>query len=369
MRVALVHDWLVTSGGAERVLEAFTEMFPDAPIFTGVVDLKRLSFGLQSKEIIPSFVQKLPWSKRWYNRYLPFLTYAFEQFDFSSYDLVISSSAAVAKGIITSPDTTHVAYVHTPMRYAWDMYHEYRKKEARGMTKVLMGPVFHYMRMWDRLSADRPDVLVANSHFVQRRIWKHYHRPSEVVYPPVGITRFCLNRNPGSYYLVLSRLVSYKRVDLAILAAKRMGIKLVVAGEGPESARLRQLAGPWVEFVGPVADDAATSLIENARGLIFPGEEDFGIVPVEMQAAGHPVIAYGRGGVLDTVIDGQTGVLFERQEVDAVIDAIRRAEELSWNPEAIRSHAESFSPEIFRENMTRIIDYTLNASHSPRRNK
>ncbi len=362
MRVALVHDWLVTSGGAERVLETLSEMFPHAPIFTGVVDRKRISLQLQSREIIPSFVQKMPRSTKWYNRYLPFLMYAFEQFDFSSYDLVISSSAAVAKGIITPPNTVHVAYVHTPMRYAWDMYHEYRNKEAHGITKMFMGPIFHYARMWDRLSADRADILVANSHFVQRRIRKYYHQDSEVVYPPVGVQRFRFNKSPGVYWLVLSRLVSYKRVDLAILAAKRLGIKLIVAGDGPEGAHLRNLAGPEVEFMGTVSDDAATALIENARGLIFPGQEDFGIVPVEMQAAGHPVIAYGRGGVLDTVIDHQTGVFFDRQEVDAVMDAIRLAEETAWNPDLIRRHAQGFAPDVFRENMTRVIDQALNSS-------
>ncbi|MCL4494068.1 MAG: glycosyltransferase [Firmicutes bacterium] len=365
MRVALVHDWLVTSGGAERVLETLTEMFPDAPIFTGVVDRRQLSPRLQSRKIVPSFVQKMPRSRRWYNRYLPFLMYAFEQFDLSSYDLVISSSAAVAKGVLTSPETVHVAYIHTPMRYAWDMYHEYRNQEAHGMTKILMGPIFHYVRMWDRLSADRADVLVANSHFVQKRIWKHYRRPSEVVYPPVSVERFRLSVNPGSYYLVLSRLVAYKRIDLAVLAAKRMGIKLLVAGDGPERVNLRQLAGPGVEFVGAVTDDTARDLIENARGLIFPGQEDFGIVPVEMQAAGHPVVAYGRGGVLDTVIDGKTGVLFDCQDVDAVIGAIRRAEDISWNPQSIRHHAYGFRPEVFETNMSRIIDRAIHSSNVP----
>lgn len=242
MRVALVHDWLVTMGGAERVLEALTEMYPDAPIFTGVVDFDHLSPRLRQKHIIPSFVQRLPRAKRWYNRYLPFLLYGFEQFDLSQYDLVISSSAAVAKGVITPVDTVHVAYVHTPMRYAWDLYHDYRNREAKGITKRLMGPVFHYVRMWDRLAADRPDVLVANSHLVQRRILKHYHRQAQIVYPPVAVDRFEV-KNPGSYYLVLSRLVAYKRIDLAIEAANQMGIPLVVAGDGPERGHLKHLAG------------------------------------------------------------------------------------------------------------------------------
>ncbi|WP_020375627.1 glycosyltransferase [Sulfobacillus thermosulfidooxidans] len=363
MRVALVHDWLVTMGGAERVLEALTEMYPDAPIFTGVVDSDHLSPRLRQKHIIPSFVQRLPRAKRWYNRYLPFLLYGFEQFDLSQYDLVISSSAAVAKGVITPVDTVHVAYVHTPMRYAWDLYHDYRNREAKGITKRLMGPVFHYVRMWDRLAADRPDVLVANSHLVQRRILKHYHRQAQIVYPPVAVDRFEV-KNPGSYYLVLSRLVAYKRIDLAIEAANQMGIPLVVAGDGPERGHLKHLAGNTIKFTGAVSDDVAKQLIENAKALIFPGEEDFGIVPIEVQAAGHPVIAFGRGGVLDTVIDGETGVFFHSQDVKHLIEAIRTADNMAWDAQKIRRHSEKFRPERFREAMSLVIDAAL-SHHDP----
>lgn len=359
MKVALVHDWLVTMGGAERVLEALARMYPGAPIFTGVVDRSRLSPYLQQRTIYPTFVQKLPNAVRWYNRYLPLMIYGFEQFDLSDYDLVISSSAALAKGVLTRAETVHVSYIHTPMRYAWDLYHEYRNREAKGLTRRLMGPVFHYVRMWDRLSADRADVLVANSTTVARRIWKHYRRPSTVVFPPVDIDRFHPQGQPGSYYLVLSRLVSYKRVDLAVAAANELGIKLVVAGDGPEKSRLARLAGRHVEFAGPVNDQAAASLMAGAKALIFPGEEDFGIVPVEMQAAGRPVIAYGRGGVLDTVLDGQTGVLFDRQETPSLIEAIQRAEAIAWNGEEIRRHTEQFRPAVFEERMARIVREAL----------
>lgn len=349
MRVALVHDWLVTMGGAERVLEEIAAMFPDAPIYTGVVDRARLSPFLQGRTIIPSLVQGLPFAQKWYNRYLPILAYAMEQFDLSAFDLVISSSAAVAKGVVTRAETRHVSYVHTPMRYAWDLYHDYRLREARGLSQRLMGPVFHYMRLWDRLSADRVDALIANSTVVQRRIEKHYRRSSEVIFPPVAVDRFHVAEGPGEYYLVLSRLVSYKRFDLAVKACSRLGVPLVVAGDGPERKALEQLAGPTVKFVGRVADQDVDRVMGGAKALLFPGEEDFGITPVEMQAVGRPVIAFGRGGVLDSVIHGETGWLFSEQSVDSLEQAIQDADKVSWDPVRIRTHAEQFRSEVFRE--------------------
>ncbi|NMP22532.1 glycosyltransferase [Sulfobacillus harzensis] len=353
MRVALVHDWLVTMGGAERVLEEMARLFPEAPIYTGVVNRARLSPFLQSRTIIPTFVQSFPRAERWYNRYLPFLMYGMEQFDLSGYDLVISSSAAVAKGVVTRAETRHVSYVHTPMRYAWDLYHEYHQREARGISKKLMGPVFHYMRLWDRLSADRVDQLVANSTAVQRRIQKHYRRDSEVIFPPVDVDRFHPSNDAGRYYLVLSRLVSYKRFDLAVEACNCLKLPLVVAGDGPERRALEKLAGPTVRFAGRVEDHELADMMGQAKALLFPGEEDFGITPVEMQAAGRPVIAYGRGGVLDTVVHGETGWLFSEQTVDALVSAIQAADQMSWDAQAIRAHAENFRPEIFRERFYR----------------
>jgi glycosyltransferase involved in cell wall biosynthesis len=348
MRTALVHDWLVTMGGAERVLEEIARLYPDAPIYTGVVDYSRLSPYLKQRTIIPSFVQQFPRASKWYNRYLPFLMYAMEQFDLNGYDLVISSSSSVAKGVLTRSETRHVSYVHSPMRYAWDLYHEYRTREARGITRHIMGPVFHYMRLWDRLSADRVDLMLANSTSVAQRIHKHYRRRAEVVFPPVAVDRFSVADQPGSYYLAMSRLVQYKRVDLAIEAANRLKIPLVVAGEGPERLRLEALAGPTVTFRGWVDDEEAVQLMRGAKALIFPGEEDFGILPVEVQACGRPVIAFGRGGVLDTVVHKKTGWLFGEQTVDSAAEAILQADKLSWDARAIRAHAEQFSAEVFR---------------------
>ncbi len=335
-------------GGAERVLEELARLYPEAPIYTGVVDYARLSPFLRTRTIIPTFVQHLPRATRWYNRYLPLLAYGFEQFDLSAYDLVISSSAAVAKGVITRAETRHIAYVHTPMRYAWDMYHQYRNREANRLERVVMGPVFHYLRMWDRLGADRVDDFVANSSTVQRRIQKHYRRESVVIHPPVDVDRFVLAEQPGRYYLVLSRLVAYKRIDLAVAAANRLKARLLVAGDGPEKDRLRAAAGPTVEFLGRVDDGTARELLCGARALLFPGEEDFGIAPVEAQASGLPVVAFGRGGVLDSVIPNETGVLFDEQTPEGLIDAIERTERVAWDPAVLRRNAERFRPDVFR---------------------
>lgn len=349
-------------GGAERVLEELAKMYPDAPIYAGVIRPEGLSTYLRQRTLIPSLVQAWPRATRWYNRYLPLLAYAVEQWDLSSYDLVISSSAAIAKGVVTPAETFHLSYVHTPMRYAWDMYHSYRQQEAKGVTRRIMGPIFHYMRIWDRLSADRVDQLVANSTAVARRIKKHYRRTSPVVPPPVDIEGFHVQHRLGEHYLVLSRLVRYKRFDLAIEACNRLRVPLVIAGDGPDRARLQALAGPTVKFLGRVDEPTRVALMEGAKALIFPGEEDFGIVPVEVQAAGRPVIAYGRGGVLDTVIAEQTGVLFDEQTVDHVVEAILRADHLSWDAQAIRRQSERFRPEYFRQAMEELITQGMRGS-------
>lgn len=363
MRVALVHDWLVTMGGAERVLEEISRLYPDAPIYTGVVDTGALSPWLKTRTIIPSFVQGFPRAVRWYNRYLPFLMYGMEQFDLSSYDLVISSSAAVAKGVLTRAETHHVSYVHTPMRYAWDLYHEYRQREAHGITAKLMGPVFHYVRLWDRLSADRVDTFLANSTTVRQRIRKHYRREAEVIFPPVAVDNFHVSDEPGRYYLVLSRLVSYKRFDLAVEASNRLKVPLVVVGDGPERGRLERMAGPTVKFVGRVGDEALANWIAGAKALLFPGEEDFGITPVEVQASGRPVVAYNRGGVRDTVVNGETGWLFAEQTVESLVEAMEQVDREVLDPRAIRRHAESFRPERFREAFVDAVDRAVAGSN------
>lgn len=361
MRVALIHDWLVTMGGAEKVLEEMAEMFPDAPIYTGVVNRDKLSPLLQTRTIIPSFVQSFPRATRWYNRYLPFLMYGFEQFDLSSFDLVISSSASVAKGVVTRAETRHISYVHTPMRYAWDLYHDYRA-EQKGLTRWAMGPIFHYARIWDRLSSDRVDRLIANSTTVARRVQKHYRRTAEIIFPPVNVDRFQVSRS-DEYFLVLSRLVPYKRIDLAIEASNRLGFRLLVGGDGPELARLKRMAGKTVEFFGRVSDRDLPNLMAKSRALLFPGEEDFGIVPVEAQAAGTPVIAFGKGGITDTVIPGRTGEFFDTQSIESLIAAIRRFESRSWDVGLIKENAQRFRPEVFRMRFRHVVEQEMAEIH------
>ncbi len=355
MRVALIHDWLINMGGAERVLEELARLYPEAPIYAGVVQRANLSPVLRERTIIPSLVQNWPRATRWYNRYLPLLAYAVEQWDLSSFDVVISSSAAVAKGVLTRAEAFHLAYVHTPMRYAWDLYPAYREQEAHGITRRIMGPVFHYLRLWDRLSADRVDQLVANSTTVAARINKHYRRDAIVVPPPVEVDGFRVQYGRGRHYLVLSRLVRYKRLDLAVEAANRLQVPLVVAGDGPERKALQRLAGPTVQFLGRVDEATRVGLIEEAVALLFPGEEDFGIVPVEVQAAGRPVIAYERGGVRDTVVGQETGILFSEQSVDGLVDAIVRSQAVDWDPDRIRRNSERFRPEFFARAISRLV--------------
>lgn len=358
MRVALVHDWLLSLGGAERVLEAFASDYPDSTLYATLLDSGILSPTVSSLPHRVTWIRSLPFARRLYRVYLPFAAIAIEDLDLSEYDLVLSDCSAVSKGVLTRPDAVHVSYIHSPMRYVWDLYQEYRHESSK-LTRMLMSPLFSYLRMWDRLAAERPDVLIANSTAVQRRIAKHYRRESRVVHPPVDVDRFSVSEEPGEYYVLWSRLVPYKRFDLAIQACNRLRRPLVVAGDGPELRRLKAMAGPTVRFVGRQSDEAIAKLVGNARALLFPGEEDFGIVPVEAQAAGRPVIAYGRGGVLDSVIPGESGILFAEQTVEATIDAIEQGERMAWDPQRIRANAERFRPERFRQEYQAIVNQAL----------
>ncbi|MGC8488015.1 MAG: glycosyltransferase [Clostridia bacterium] len=360
MRVALVHDWLLTRGGAERVLEAIWRLYPEADLYTVLADPAALPEQARGRRVRETWIRSLPRANRWYQRYLPFMTCAIEDLDLSAYDLVLSDSSAVSKGVLTRTGTVHVSYIHSPMRYAWDLYHEYRRHEASPTERRVMSPVFSYVRQWDYLAAQRPDVLLANSSTVQQRIEKHYRRSSQVIFPPVDVDRFAGPfSDAGPYWLVLSRLVSYKRFDLAVEACNRLRMPLVIAGDGPERVRLQRLAGPTVRFTGPVSDVEAARLLTESRGLLFPGEEDFGIVLVEAQAAGRPVVAYGRGGALDTVVDGETGVLFREQTADGLVDAMRRTMNGSWDPARLRSNAERFSARRFDHEYSHAVQRAL----------
>lgn len=360
-RVAIVHEWLTTYAGSERVLREMIALFPDADLFT-VVDFlsnedRAKIFG---KYANTTFVQRLPRARTKYRAYLPLMPIAIEQFDLSPYDLVISNNTAVAKGILTGPDQRHICYCNTPMRYAWDLQHQYLR--GAGLNKGIKGTLariaLHYLRNWDTLSASRVDLFLANSEYIARRIRKAYWRSSIVVYPPVDVEAFALRSQKEDFYMTASRMVPYKRIDLIVRAfAALPQRRLIVIGDGPEMARLRAIAGPNVRLMGHQSDAVLIDHLQRARAFIFAAEEDFGLLPVEAQACGTPVIAYGKGGALETIVDlddsngaAPTGVFFPVQTVDSLCDAIGRFERnaASFSAAACAENAAFFSISRFR---------------------
>lgn len=362
LEVALVHDWLPVYAGAERVLEQMIEVFPTSDIHSLIdfVPEDQRDF-LQGKSVNTSFIQRLPFAKSKYRYYLPLAPLAIEQFDLTDYDLVVSSSYAVAKGVLTTADQLHISYVHSPIRYAWDLQFEYlRNKKVRGgLRGALARIVLHYMRLFDASSTQRVDVLVANSRNVARRIWKTYRRRARVIYPPVDTEAFPLCEDKEDYYVTMSRLVTYKRVDLVVEAFSEMPEKeLLVIGEGPEYDSIEEKAGPNVTMLGYQPHEAVQHYMQRARGFIFAAEEDFGIVPVEAQACGTPVIAYGKGGALETVVPGETGLFFQEQHKDSLKEAVRRfeANRHTMDPEQIRRNAERFSVARFKDEFRHLVE-------------
>jgi glycosyltransferase involved in cell wall biosynthesis len=350
-RTAFVHDWLPVYAGAERVLEQMIRTTSDADVFSLIdhVPDDQRAF-LQGRPVQTSFLQSMPFSRSHYRYYLPLAPLAIEQFDLRDYDLVVSSSYAVAKGALTRPDQLHISYVHSPVRYAWDLYHDYLEGINGRLRRAMARLVLHYLRLYDTVSADRVDLFLANSEHVAQRIWKTYRRRAEVLYPPVDVDRFTMQPVKDDYYLTMSRLVPYKRVDLIVEAFAAMPDKeLVVIGDGPDLKRLERLAGRNVTLLGYQPDDAVEYYMQNARAFVFAAEEDFGITPVEAQACGTPVIAYGRGGALETVVAGETGLFFARQTPDHLCEAVGRFEAGEpMDPEHIRRNAERFSIRHFR---------------------
>jgi len=353
VRVALIHYWLVSIRGGEKVLEALCEIFPEADIFTHVCDRSVLSQTLARHRIRTSFIQRLPNARRWYQKYLPLMPLALEQLDLRGYDLVISSESGPAKGVIVAPGAVHVCYCHSPMRYAWDQYHAYLER-AGIMTRALAPPLLHYMRAWDLQSASRVDHFIANSRFVARRIRQYYRRDALVIAPPVDTRNFYVSDAIGDYYLMIGQLVPYKRPDLAIGAFNQMGRKLVVIGEGPEMNALRRKAGPNIEFLGWRPQQEVRDHYARCRALVFPGTEDFGLVPVEAMASGRPVIALRRGGALETVVENETGVFFDEETPEALAAAVYRLEatEGQYSPSAIARHARQFDRSVFKERVS-----------------
>jgi glycosyltransferase involved in cell wall biosynthesis len=366
MKVAVVHYWWLSNRGGEAVVSALIELFPHADLFVHVCDeaLVRETLGPNFKgRIITSFISRLPGAKRHYQKYLPFMPMALEQLDLSAYDLVISSESGPAKGVVTRPDAMHICYCHSPMRYVWDMYHEYVSRAGR-LVRTLFPAIAHWLRVWDRVAADRVDVFVANSSFIAARIRKFYRREAEIIFPPVSTAAFSHEQPRGDYYLCLGQLVAYKRADIAVDAFNRLQLPLVVIGEGETFDELKARAGANVTFLGRQPFSVVKQHLEHCKGLIFPGVEDFGIVPVEAMASGAPVIAYGRGGALDTVVDGQTGILFHEQTVDALADAVRKVESgaVRFAPEVLRRHALGFDKEIFKQRIRALVERVMPAA-------
>ncbi|WP_112322093.1 glycosyltransferase [Oceanibium sediminis] len=362
MKVALVHYWLTGMRGGEKVLEALCELYPDADIYTLVCDPARISETLRRHRIHTSFLQKLPFALKAYKSLLPLMPYALEQFDLSNYDLVISSEAGPAKGVIVRPDAVHICYCHSPLRYIWDKYHEYRDN-AGFLSRMAMPVLAPPLRVWDVTTAARVDHFVANSAWVGKRIEKYFRRPSTVIHPPVETGDFvpAPAHELGDAYLFASQLVGYKRADMAVRVFNDLGKPLVVIGEGEQMAELRKIAGPTVTLLGRQPFEVLRKHFQTCRALVFPGEEDFGIVPVEVMSCGRPVIAFGRGGAAETVIDGETGVLFDEQTDAALKQAIHRFERIedSFSPSRIRARALGFDRSVFLEKMRRFIDDAL----------
>lgn len=364
-RVAVIHDWLPLVGGAERVLEQILELYPNADIYTLFDSVSRDDAPfLKNRNIITSGLQKLPRIEKYYRNLLPLLPYTIEQFDLRHYELIISSSSAVAKGVISSPDQLHVCYCHSPMRYAWDLQAHYLKHTglSSGLRSTFIRYVLHKMRIWDVVCSNRVDAFIANSSYIAERINKTYRRESTVINPPVNIARFQIQTKKEDFYLAASRQVPYKRIDLIVEAFKQCPDKqLIVIGDGPEHKKIKALAGANVQILGFQSDAVLVDYMRRAKAFLFAAQEDFGILPVEAQACGTPVIAYSRGGARETVIDKRTGLLFDEQTVPSLLDAIERFERLKdqFNANEIRQHATSFSEEHFKQNFKVFIDQKM----------
>ncbi len=361
MEVALAHDFLTRLGGAERVLKILTEIFPQARVYTLLCDEFKVGDVFPKEKIVTSSLQRLPAFMRRNHKYLlPLMPRSVEQWNFSKFDLVISSNSAFVHGILTPEKTRHICYFHSPMRFAWDWTHEYIKEQRLDpLRRTAIAHLLKKMRMWDQTAADRPDAVIANSLNVQRRIKKYYRRDSAVIYPPVDISRFKISKTQEDYFLIISALTPYKRIDLAIELFNKIQRRLVIIGDGPQREYLQNLAGDTIDFLGYKDDSAAAEYLKNCRALIFPGEEDFGITPVEAMACGKPVLAYGEGGVKESVVAGVTGEFFAEPAVASMEDGLARLMKGAYSPTACRRQAQKFSTEIFAERMKEIVKNSL----------
>lgn len=362
VKVAIVHDYLNQMGGAERVVAVFRKMFPDAPIYTTIVDQDKLLPELQDAVIHTTWMQRIPGILRRFKLFFWLYPFAVSSMKLKDYDLILSSSSAYAKGARKERGSVHVCYCHTPMRFAWD-FEGYMEGVAvpRSLKRIAKGLTYPLQR-WDRSNSARVDRLIANSTIVKERISRTYGVKAQIIFPPVDISRFSVSEeSPGDYFLVVSRLVSYKRMDLAVQACTRLGQKLLIVGDGTDRQRLEQMAGDTVTFLGRRSDEEVVHYMQHCKALIFPGLEDFGITPLEVNACGRPIIAYRAGGALDTVVAEQTGLFFEEQSVESLMEAIKHFETYDWDAARIRLHAEAFSEDIFMERLQSSIEGAMNA--------
>lgn len=351
MRIAIVHDYFTQMGGAEKVAEELFRLEPGADVFATVALEECLPPLLRGVPIKTSWMQRLPWLKKLYRFYFLLYPLGVSTLDLRGYGCILSSSSGYAKGVRIPRHAVHVCYCHTPMRWVWS-YDKYSERESMGgALRWLIAQAISSLRFWDLKASRQPDHFVANSQVVAERIQKAYGRYAHVIHPPIDVNRFSLSDKQGDYYLVLARLVPYKRIDLAVQACTNLGKRLVVIGGGPDLPALRKIAGPTVEFAGRLSDKEVERYAAECKALLFPGEEDFGMAPVEVAAAGRPTIAFRAGGAMETVIEGQTGLFFDEPTPESLADAIQRFEQQTWSQEVLRTHAEHFSIEVFQQRM------------------
>lgn len=367
MKIAIVHEWFVSYAGSEKVVEQMLRVFPEADLFA-IIDFlpKDKREFIMNKSVNTSFIQRLPFAKTKYRNYLPIMPIAIEQLNLSDYDIIISSSHAVAKGVITGPDQLHISYVHSPMRYAWDLQNQYLKESGltKGLKSMFVRWILHRIRIWDVRTANGVDFFLANSHFISRRIWKVYRRKADVIYPPVDVNNFKYHKEKLDFYLTASRMVPYKKIDLIVEAFTKMPSKqLIVIGDGPDYKKIKKKANKYnnIQLLGFQSSEKLKEYMASAKAFVFAAEEDFGIVPVEAQACGTPVIAYGKGGATETIVNidqtNPTGVLFESQTAEAIKEAVKIFEKNSskFDSQECRKHAEKFSEERFRHEFKKFV--------------
>ena len=359
LKVAIVHDWFTEKGGAENVVSSLLKLFPDAEFFALVdfFDDKQRKEILKEKKVTTTFIERLPFANRLFRHYLLLFPLAIERLDLRKFDLIISSSYAVAKGVMTGPEQLHISYCHSPMRYAWDMYFPYLEEHnVTGIKEKFLSYILHKIRVWDVVSSNRVDFFIANSTLVRNRIAKYYRREAEIIYPPVDIEGFELCEEKDDYYFAASRLVPYKKIKMIVQAFVKNGKRLIVAGRGPQMKQLKAIATKNIILLDYIADEKMIDWMQHAKAFVFGAYEDFGIIPVEAMACGTPVIAYGKGGILDTMINGKTGVLFDEQSVESLNNAIEKFEKMRFNYAEISDHASKFSKERFEKEILSFIE-------------